>query len=170
MPTFFTVYAEFFTVYKGHKRWKKHLVIDDLLNGQLFTVYPLLNILAVAKTLPIQFQSIKVGISTGIGNRNSWAHSEGHPHTEGPFTGTLVNVRDLRWNSGECQAGSREHTVVESPNFARLRQRSHEGARMLPVHLKTCLKLIRNLKSKLASIAIFYFRILKQFWPPPPPY
>ena len=26
---FFTVYAEFFTVYKGHKRWKKNLVIDD---------------------------------------------------------------------------------------------------------------------------------------------
>ena len=25
---FFTVYAEFFTVYKGRKRWKKHLVID----------------------------------------------------------------------------------------------------------------------------------------------
>ena len=25
---FFTVYAELFTVYKGHKRWKKHLVID----------------------------------------------------------------------------------------------------------------------------------------------
>ena len=30
---FFTVYAEFFTVYKGHKRLKEHLVIDDLFHG-----------------------------------------------------------------------------------------------------------------------------------------
>ena len=30
-----------------------------------------------------------------------WAHSEGHPHTEGDFAGNLVNVGDLHWNSGE---------------------------------------------------------------------
>ena len=62
------------------------------------------------------------------------AHSEGHPHTEGTFTGTLVNVGDLRRSSGKCQGGSREHRVMGSPKFAklhRLRQSSHEGARML---------------------------------------
>ena len=70
-------------------------------------------------------------------------HSEGHPDTQGTFTGTLVNVGDLRRNLnvgdlrrnfGECQGGTREYTVVGSPMFARLRQSSHEGARMLPVH------------------------------------
>ena len=45
-----------------------------------------------------------------------------------------MNVGDLRWNSGECQGGSREYGVVGSPEFARLHQSSHEGARMLPVH------------------------------------
>ena len=34
---------------------------------------------------------------------SDWAHSEGHPHTEGAFTGTLVKVRGLRRNSGECK-------------------------------------------------------------------
>ena len=29
----FAVYAELFTAYKGDKRWKKHLVIDDLFQG-----------------------------------------------------------------------------------------------------------------------------------------
>ena len=43
------------------------------------------------------------------------AHSEGHPHKEGTFTGTLVNVRDLRQNPGECQGGSPEYGVVGSP-------------------------------------------------------
>ena len=38
---FFPVYAEFFTVSKGHKQWKKHLVIDDLFHGWFFTAYPL---------------------------------------------------------------------------------------------------------------------------------
>ena len=37
------------------------------------------------------------------------AHSEGHPHTEGAFTGTLVKVRGLRRNSGECQGNSCEY-------------------------------------------------------------
>ena len=68
-----------------------------------------------------------------------WAHSEGHPHTERIFTGTLVNVGCLRWNSGECHGGSCEHGVVGSPNFAKVRQSSHEGARMLLVHPETCL-------------------------------
>ena len=39
---------------------------------------------------------------------------------------------DLCRNSGECQGGSSEHDVVgspRSPNFAMLRQSSHEGAR-----------------------------------------
>ena len=69
-------------------------------------------------------------------------HSEGHPYTEGTLTGTLVNVRDLRRNSGECQGGSREYSGVGSPKFAKLRQlrqSSHEGARMLPVHLGICI-------------------------------
>ena len=34
-----------------------------------------------------------------------WAHSEGQPHTEGTFNGSLVNVGDLRRNSGECEGG-----------------------------------------------------------------
>ena len=69
----------------------------------------------------------------------NWAHSEGQPHTEGTFTGNLVNVGSLRQHSGECQEGSRAKGAVGSPklpNFARLRQSSHEGARMLPVHLE----------------------------------
>ena len=68
-----------------------------------------------------------------------WAHSEGHPHTEGTFTRTLVNVGDLRRNSGECQGGSGEYSVVASPKFAKLRQSSHEGAHMIPVQPGTCL-------------------------------
>ena len=43
---------------------------------------------------------------------NFQAHSEGHPHTDGAFTGTLVSVGDLRRNSGECQGCSRVHGVV----------------------------------------------------------
>ena len=39
----------------------------------------------------------------------SRAHSEGHPRTEGTCTGTLVNVGDLRLNTGEWQGGSREY-------------------------------------------------------------
>ena len=69
----------------------------------------------------------------------NWAHSEGHPHAEGTFTGTLVKVGDLRRNSGECQGGSHEYGVAGSPNFARLRQSSHEGALMLPMHPGICL-------------------------------
>ena len=70
------------------------------------------------------------------------AHSEGHPHTEGTFTGTLVNVKNLLRKSGECQGSSREYGVVGrpiSPKLARLRQSSHEGARMLLVRLGSCL-------------------------------
>ena len=63
----------------------------------------------------------------------SWANSEGHPHTEGTFTGTLVNVRDLRRNSRQCQGGSRRYRVVGSSNFARLSQSLHEGA-----HAREC--------------------------------
>ena len=70
---------------------------------------------------------------------SNWAHSEGHPHTEGTFARTLVNVGDLHRHSGECQESSREYGVEGSPNFARLRQSSHEGARMLLVHHGTCL-------------------------------
>ena len=70
---------------------------------------------------------------------SNWAHSEGPPHTEGTFARTLVNVGDLHRHSGECQEGSREYGVEGSPNFARLRQSSHEGARMLLVHHGTCL-------------------------------
>ena len=56
------------------------------------------------------------------------AHSEGHPHAEGTFTGTLVKVGDLRRNSGECQGGSHEYGVVRSPKFAKLRQTSPKFA------------------------------------------
>ena len=50
----------------------------------------------------------------------TWAKSEGHPHTEGTFTGTLLNVCvcDLRRNSGDCPG------VTGSPKFAKLRQTS----------------------------------------------
>ena len=63
-----------------------------------------------------------------------WAHSEGHLHTENTFTGTLLNVGDLRRNSGECQGAYPEYDVVGSPNFAMLHQSSREGARMLLVY------------------------------------
>ena len=56
------------------------------------------------------------------------AHSEGHPDTEGTFTGTLVNVGDLRRNSGECQGGTRGYTVAGSPKFAKVRQTSPKFA------------------------------------------
>ena len=35
-----------------------------------------------------------------------------------------MNVGDLRRNSGECQRGTREYTVVGSPKFAQVRQAS----------------------------------------------
>ena len=53
-----------------------------------------------------------------------------------------MNVGDLRQNSGECQGGSREYGVVSSPKFAKLRQSSHEGTCMLPIHPGTCLTTI----------------------------
>ena len=58
-----------------------------------------------------------------------WAHSEGHPHTEGRFTGTLVNVGDLRRNSGECQGAYPGYDVVGSPKFAKLLQKAHACCR-----------------------------------------
>ena len=63
---------------------------------------------------------------------SNWAYSQGPPHTKGTFARTLVNVGDLHRHYGECQEGSREYGVEGSPNFAKLRQSSHEGARMLP--------------------------------------
>ena len=50
-----------------------------------------------------------------------WTDSEGQPHTEGTFTRTLVNVRDLRRDSSECQGGLVNMTFVGSP---KLRQTS----------------------------------------------
>ena len=50
----------------------------------------------------------------------------------GTFTGTLVNVRKVLVNMVLRVRPS-------SPNFARLRQSSHEGARVLLVHHGTCL-------------------------------
>ena len=55
-----------------------------------------------------------------------------------PFTGTLANVEELCQNSGECQGGSREYGLVGSPKFAKLRQSSHEGVRMLLEDPGTC--------------------------------
>ena len=55
------------------------------------------------------------------------AHSESHPRTEGILTGTLVNVRDLRQNSGECQGGSREYGVVQEPLHAPFLNRLFQG-------------------------------------------
>ena len=57
-----------------------------------------------------------------------WVQSEAHPHTEGTFTGTLVNVGDLRRNSGECQGAYPEYEVVGSPKFAKLRHASPKFA------------------------------------------
>ena len=54
----------------------------------------------------------------------SIGHSEGQPYTEGTFTGTLVNLGDLRRNSGECQGAYPEYDVVGSPKFAKLRHAS----------------------------------------------
>ena len=48
------------------------------------------------------------------------------------FAETLVKVRDVLVNMELWLRQS-------SPNFARLRQSSHEGARMLLVHPGTCL-------------------------------
>ena len=48
--------------------------------------------------------------------------------TEGTFTRSLVNEGDLRRNSGECEGGPGKHGDTGSPNFAKLRQSSHEGA------------------------------------------
>ena len=59
---------------------------------------------------------------------SDWAHSEGHPDTEGTFARTLVNVGDLHRHSGECQEGSREYGVEGLPNFAKLRQASPKFA------------------------------------------
>ena len=57
-----------------------------------------------------------------------WARSEGHPHTERTFTGTVVNVGDLRRNSGECHGGACEYGVVGSPKFAKVREGSPKFA------------------------------------------
>ena len=85
------------------------------------------------------FHGIPKNSSDSTDALSNWAHSESHPHTEGTFARTLVNVGDLHRHSGECQEGSCEYGVEGSPNFARLRQSSHEGARMLLVHHRTCL-------------------------------
>ena len=64
---------------------------------------------------------------------STWADSEGHPNAEGTFTaGTLVNVTEVLVNMALW-------VRQNSPNFAGLRQSSHEGACMLPVHPGTCL-------------------------------
>ena len=56
-----------------------------------------------------------------------------------------MKVGDLRRNSGECQGGSHEYGVLGSPKFARLRQSSHEGALMLPIHPGICLIIRRTI-------------------------
>ena len=56
--------------------------------------------------------------------REGWAHSEGHPHAEGTFTGTLVNVGNIRRNSGECQGGMALRVRQSSPDFARVRMKA----------------------------------------------
>ena len=87
-----------------------------------------------AQDISISIEHFKPGLKI---SSVCWAHSEGHPHTEGAFTGILVNERDLRQNSGECPGGSREcglRVRQSSPNFASFRQSSYEGARMLLVY------------------------------------
>ena len=44
-----------------------------------------------------------------------------------------MNVGDLRRKSGECQGCSRECSDVGSPKFVKLRQSSHEGARLTEI-------------------------------------
>ena len=64
------------------------------------------------------------------------------------FAGTLVNVRDVLTNMvlSVCQS---------SPNFARLRQSSHEGALMLPVYPGICLTPRVTLESFLGHFNCF---------------
>ena len=55
------------------------------------------------------------------------------------FTGTLVNVGNLRRNSGECQGGSRKCGAVvrqTSPDFAKVRMKA---CACLRYTLETCL-------------------------------
>ena len=65
--------------------------------------------------------------SISLGNVDifHWAHSEGHLHAKGTFTRTLVNVGDLRRNSGECLGVSCLYGLVGSLKFAKLRQSLH---------------------------------------------
>ena len=71
----------------------------------------------------VRFSSAPLRFSGVVkGNLKAGHISEGHPHTEGTFTGTLVNVGDLHRNSGECHGRASECGVVGSPNFAKLRQ------------------------------------------------
>ena len=75
-------------------------------------------------------------------------------HTEHTFTATLVNVGDLRRNSGECHEGAFEYGIVGSPNFAKVRQSSHEGARILLVHPGTCLTMKNPLRISLSEAGL----------------
>ena len=68
----------------------------------------------------------------------TWAHSKSHPSPKATFTRTLVNVVDLRRNSGEYEECAGECCIAGFPNFAELHQTlpSFEGMRMLPVPLE----------------------------------
>ena len=97
----------------------------------LYAICTLVDI--VATTLTLANQRVRCA---------HWAHSEGHPCTEGnapelwwiwgTFAGTLVNVREVLVNMVLWVRQS-------SPKFAMLCQSSHEGARMLLVHPGACL-------------------------------
>ena len=70
-----------------------------------------------------------------------------------------MNVGDLRRNSGECRGASGDNCVVCSPKFAefaKLRQSSHEGARMLLVRPVTCLNLLVVRVARPTSLAIWH--------------
>ena len=85
--------------------------------------------LLLSFTEPLIRQFYKTGFKSVI----IWTHSEGHPPTEGTFTGTLVNVGDLRQNSGERREGSPENSVDNvseawgPPQFQEKRSRSEKA-------------------------------------------
>ena len=66
-------------------------------------------------------------VKRGNGFAKTLFSEGGLPHTDGTFTGTLVNVRDLCRNAGECQGGPRQCGLwvrQSSSGFAKVRMKA----------------------------------------------